>query len=74
MIDAVVNGDTIIKAGKAFTYSFIAKQDIDFDINIYPPVTYTEATIVLKDGEHLYLSGDEGIDNWGFSTIRWPKI
>lgn len=65
MIDAVVNGDTIIKAGKAFTYSFIAKQDIDFDINIYPPVTYTEATIVLKDGEHLYLSGDEGIDNWG---------
>lgn len=83
MIDAVVNGDTILKGGKAFTYSFIAKQDIEFDINVYPPVTYTEATIVLKDGEHLYLAGLEGISNWGvlnyqmaqkYKTIKKLKI
>ena len=65
MIDAVVNGDTIVKAAKSFSYSFIAKQDMDFDIKVYPPVSLTEATIVLGEGEHLYLSGYEGIDGWG---------
>ena len=38
---------------------------MDFDVKIIPPVTYTEATVVLKEGEHFYLSGYEGIDNWG---------
>lgn len=65
MMDAVVNGDTIVKAGKTFAYSFIAKEDIDFDIKIYPPVTLKEATIVLAEGEHLYYSGYEGVSNWG---------
>lgn len=65
MINAVVNGDTIVKGAKTFSYSFIAKQDMNFDINVYPPVSLTEATITLAEGEHLYLSGFEGIDNWG---------
>ncbi len=60
-----VNGDTIVNGGKTFSYSFIAKQDMNFDIKVVPPVSYTEATVVLKEGEHLYLSGDEGISNWG---------
>lgn len=64
-LDVVINGDTIIKGGKTFTHSFIAKEDLNFDIKVIPPVTYTEATIILKEGEHLYLSGDEGISNWG---------
>ncbi len=64
-IDVVLNGDTILTKGKTFNYSFIAKQDMDFDVKIIPPVTYTEATVVLKEGEHFYLSGYEGIDNWG---------
>lgn len=64
-IDVILNGDTILTGGKTFNYSFIAKQDMDFDVRIVPPVSYTEATIVLKEGEHLYLSGYEGIDNWG---------
>ena len=65
MIDAVVNGDTIATAAKSFSYSFIAKQDMDFDIKVYPPVSLTEATIVLGEGEHLYLTGTEGIKDWG---------
>lgn len=64
-IDVVLNGDTILTGGKTFSYSFIAKQDMDFDVKIVPPVSYTEATVVLKEGEHFYLSGDEGIEDWG---------
>lgn len=65
MIDAVVNGDTVLQAGKTFSYSFIAMEDMDFDIRIYPPVTLKEATIVLAEGQHLYYSGFEGVSNWG---------
>ena len=31
MLDAVVNGDTIVKGAKSFSYSFIAMQDMDFE-------------------------------------------
>lgn len=66
MIDAVVNGDTIVKGGKTFSYSYIAKQDMDFDINVYPPEILTEATIVLAEGEHLYFTGiEDGGADWG---------
>lgn len=65
MLDAVVNGDTIVKGGKTFSYSYIAKQDMDFDINVYPPEILTEATVVLAEGEHLYLTSFDGIDGWG---------
>ena len=64
-LDVAINGDTIMKGGKTFTHSFIAKEDLDFYIKVIPPVSYTEATIVLKEGEHLYLDGSEGISNWG---------
>lgn len=78
MMDAVINGDTIVKAAKTFTYSYIAKEDIDFDINIYPPVTLKEATIVLAEGEHLYYNGYEGIDNWGqlnyATTMKYKDV
>ncbi len=65
-LDIVLNGDTIMTGGKTFTYSFIAKEDLDFDVKVIPPVSYTEATIVLGEGEHLYLSGyEEGHeDDW----------
>lgn len=66
MLDAVVNGDTIVKGAKSFSYSFIAMQDMDFDINVYPPVVLTEATIVLGEGEHFYYHGTEdGGADWG---------
>lgn len=67
-----VNGDTVVNGGKTFSYSFIAKQDMDFDVKVVPPVSYTEATVVLKEGEHFYLNGNEGIANWG--TLNYEMV
>lgn len=54
-LDVSINGKKVIEGGKTFTYSFIAKEDLDFDVKVIPPVSYTEATIVLEEGQHLYL-------------------
>lgn len=53
-IDVTLNGETLMEGGKSFSYSFIAKQDMDFDVKVYPPVRLTETTIVLEEGQHLF--------------------
>lgn len=60
-----VNGERLATGVKTFSHTFIALENLDFDIEVIPPVSYTEATIVLNEGEHLYLNGTEGITDWG---------
>lgn len=54
-LDVSINGENVLEGGKTFTHSFIAKENLDFDVKVIPPVSYTEATIVLEEGQHLYL-------------------
>ncbi len=69
-VDVALNGDTLAVRVKSFSYSFIAKQDMDFDIKVYPPVRLSETTIELKEGEHLF-RGDYGVEDEEIRLKLW---
>lgn len=69
-IDVTLNGETLMEGGKSFSYSFIAKQDMDFDVKVYPPVRLSDATIVLEEGQHLF-NGDYGPEDEEIRLKLW---
>lgn len=69
-VDVALNGETLAEGAKSFSYSFIAKQDMDFDIKVYPPVRLSEITIELKEGEHLFRN-DYGVEDEEIRMKLW---
>ena len=73
-IDMSVNGVAIAKGAQSVNYTFIAMQDMDFDIKVYTPVTIQEATIVIGEGEHLYYTASDNSDYKNLNNARIAQI
>lgn len=50
-IKMAVNGDTLYTAASSISYSFIAKQDMKFDIEVFTPVLLQEVNYTVQPGE-----------------------
>lgn len=50
-IKMAVNGDTLYTAASNINYSFIAKQDMKFDIEVFTPVVLQEVNYTVQPGE-----------------------
>ena len=50
----LVNGTPVADNAPSVSYSFIAKRDMDFDIEVYSPNIVEEVVYEIKPGEHLY--------------------
>lgn len=50
-INMMVNGVPVAKEAPSVTYSFIAKEDMDFEVEVYSPKVIDEVTYTVKPGE-----------------------
>lgn len=54
VISVSVNGLPVVSNAKTYTYSFIAKENLDFDIKVTTPSNINEVVFDLKNGERLF--------------------
>lgn len=65
LIDMNVNGVSVAKGTGVVNYSFIAKEDLDFDIRVYTPAIIDEVVYDLTGGERLaYASSSDFRNNY----------
>lgn len=73
VITMLVNGMPYAKEAKSVTYSFIAKEDINFDVRVLAPDEMEAAVFDLKPGEHLWDPNNNTLNEQRVAALR-PKV
>ena len=73
VITMLVNGMPYAKEAKSVTYSFIAKEDINFDVRVIAPDEMEAAVFDLKPGEHLWEPNNTTLQTERLAALR-PKV
>lgn len=73
VITMLVNGMPYAKEAKSVTYSFIAKEDINFDVRVLAPDEMEAAVFDLKSGEHLWDPNNNTLKEQRLAALR-PKV
>ncbi len=73
VITMLVNGMPYAKEAKSVTYSFIAKEDINFDVRVIAPDEMEAAVFDLKPGEHLWDDNNKALQAERLDALR-PKV
>lgn len=73
-VNMSVNGSPVAQAAPFATYSFIAKQDMDFDIEVFTPSVANEAVYVIGEGERLYYTKADNADYINLNNANLAKI
>ena len=73
VITMLVNGMPYAKETKSVTYSFIAKEDINFDVRVIAPDEMEAAVFDLKPGEHLWDPNNTTLQTERVAALR-PKV
>ena len=69
----LVNGVPYAKEAKSVNYSFIANEDLDFDVRVISP-DQTEAVVFdLQPGEHLWDSKDKELQTARINALK-PRV
>lgn len=68
-----VNGVPFAKEVKSITYSFIAKEDLDFDVRVISPDEMEAVVFDLQPGEHLWDPNNTELKNQRREALR-PKV
>ncbi len=50
-VDIIVNGDSIITSASSVSHTFVAMEDMDFEINVYTPKSALEVVYNVQGGE-----------------------
>lgn len=73
VITMLVNGVPYAKEAKSVNYSFIANEDLDFDVRVISP-DQTEAVVFdLQPGEHLWDSKDKELQTARINALK-PRV
>lgn len=74
VITMLVNGVPFAKEAKSINYSFVAKEDLNFDVRVISPDQMEAVVFDLKDGEHLWEgTPNSALDKERLSALR-PKV
>ena len=73
VITMLVNGVPYAKEAKSVTYSFIANEDLDFDVRVITPDEMEAAVFELKPGEHLWDKQDKTLQSDRINALR-PRV
>lgn len=73
VITMLVNGQPYAKEAKSVTYSFIAKENIDFDIRVIAPDQMEAVVFDLQPGEHLWETKNTELQNQRREALR-PRV
>lgn len=73
VITMLVNGVPYAKESKSVSYSFIAKEDLDFDIRVIAPDELEAAVFDLQPGERLWDPDNKTLQAERIAALR-PKV
>lgn len=73
VITMLVNGIPYAKEAKSVNYSFVAKEDLNFDIRVISPDEMEAVVFDLQDGEHLWDPNNSELKNQRREALR-PKV
>lgn len=73
VITMLVNGKPYAKESKSVSYSFIAKEDLDFDIRVIAPDELEAAVFDLQPGECLWDPNNKTLQAERIAALR-PKV
>ena len=73
VITMLVNGVPYCKEAKSVNYSFIAKEDLDFDVRIIAPDQMEAVVFDLKEGEHLWEPGNTTLQSERRAALK-PQV
>lgn len=73
-VNMSVNGTQVAKNATSASYSFIAKQDMDFDIEVYTPSAANEVTYTIGEGEHLYYNKADNANYINLNNDNLSKV
>lgn len=74
VITMLVNGTPFAKEAKSVTYSFIAKEDLNFDVKVISPDQMEAVVFDLKDGEHLWETNNTELKNQRREALRQKVV
>lgn len=73
VVTMLVNGVPYAKEAKSITYSFVAKENLDFDVRVIAPDQMEAAVFDLKSGERLWDDNNKTLQNERIAALR-PKV
>ncbi len=73
VITMLVNGVPYVKEAKSVSYSFVAKEDIDFDIRVISPDQMEAVVFDLQPGERLWDPNNKTLMEQRRNALR-PKV
>ncbi len=73
VITMLVNGIPYAKEAKSVNYSFVAKEDLNFDIKVISPDEMEAVVFDLQDGERLWDPNNNELKNQRREALR-PKV
>lgn len=73
VITMLVNGTPVAHEAKSVNYSFIAKEDLNFDIRVLTPDQMEAVTFDLQSGERLWDPNNSALKQQRLAQLR-PKV
>ncbi|MDE6628627.1 MAG: C10 family peptidase [Muribaculaceae bacterium] len=73
VITMLVNGQPYAQNAKSVSYSFIAKEDLDFDVKVTTPNLVEEVVFDLKSGERLWDNSNTTLRRERLNALK-PKV
>ena len=73
VLTMLVNGVPYAKEVKSINYSFVAKENLDFDVRVITPDQMEAVVFDLQPGEHLWDPNNSTLNNERLSALR-PKV
>ena len=73
VLTMLVNGIPYAKEVKSINYSFIAKENLDFDVRVITPDQMEAVVFDLQPGEHLWDPNNSTLNNERVAALR-PKV
>ena len=73
VLTMLVNGVPYAKEVKSINYSFIAKENLDFDVRVITPDQMEAVVFDLQPGEHLWDPNNSTLNNERVAALR-PKV
>lgn len=73
VITMLVNGIPYVKEAKSVTYTFVAKEDLNFDIRVITPDEMEAVVFDLQHGERLWDENDKTLQKKRLDALR-PKV
>lgn len=73
VLTMLVNGVPFAKEAKSINYSFVAKEDLNFDVRVISPDQMEAVVFDMQPGEHLWETNNSAQNNERLNALR-PKV